>query len=115
MYQLCTHDEPVDHKHGTIARALVRPEFIAIDRNDGPDRGMGNGHVGLANREHGFSSKVVNEEHRWNGKDKVDNSDDTRGEKPDGVASQADLLEDGRGVVDDSVDSGPLLVSGDEP
>lgn len=44
---------------------------------------------------------VIDEKYRWDGHDKVDDPHDTRREERDRPASQADLLEDGRGVVDD--------------
>lgn len=48
---------------------------------------------------------VVDKEDGGNGHYKVDNTDHTGGQKTDRATGQTDLLEDGRGVVDDSVDT----------
>jgi hypothetical protein len=87
------------------------------------------GHQSLTTGQHGFSTKVIDEKDGGNGEDKVDNSNDTSCQKSDGTSSETDLSlgtskliccvsllgtrthEDCGRVVDDGVDTSPLLES----
>jgi hypothetical protein len=60
---------------------------------------MRDGHVGLSPSEQRATTKVVNKQDGGNSKDKVDDADNTGGEKGDGWAGETDLLKDGRSVV----------------
>ena len=72
---------------------------------------MGDGHVEFSNHQHWLSTQVVDKENGGDSHDKVDHTDNTRSQEGDRAALQTDLLEDSRRVVDDSVDTGPLLKS----
>lgn len=82
---------------------------VAVDGKDGGNGGVTDGHVGLSQSQHGLSTKVVDKEDSRDGENKVDDTDDTSREDGNGAAGQANLLEDSGSVVDDRVDTGPLL------
>lgn len=48
---------------------------------------------------------VVDKEDSREGKEEVDNTDDTSSQETDGSSRQTNLCEDGRSVVDDGVDT----------
>ena len=62
---------------------------------------MRDGHVGLSPSEQRATTKVVDKQNGGNGKDKVDDANNTGGEKGDGWAAETDLVKDGRSVVND--------------
>lgn len=90
------------HKDRSVACPLVSREVIPIHGDDGRYRGMRYRHVGLAPSQHRSTSEIVDKEHRGDGHHEIDDADDAGGEKGDGVTGETDLLEDGRGVIDDS-------------
>jgi len=66
-------------------------------------------HAESTNDQSGFASPTINPHNGGNSCDKHDNADNTRRQQADGGGAEAKVLEDLRRVVENGVDTRPLL------
>jgi hypothetical protein len=71
----------------------------------------GDPHDDGADVEHGFTADFVNNGHRGEGRDEKDDARDTSGEKCLSSAGQSETFKDVTGVVNDGIDTRPILIS----
>ena len=86
-------------------------EFVTKHCNNPSDGGMRNSHVGLAPCQHWSASKIVDKQDGGNGHHKIDDADHTGREERNSVSGQTNLRENGRGVVNNGVDTKLALES----
>lgn len=94
---------------GSPTGSLVRQPVLAAGRNDDADNDLAHGHADRSRDHHGLAAQLVDVEDGRHGGDAVEDADDAGREQRRRAAGQAERLEDGRGVVQDRVDAGPLL------
>jgi len=84
------------------------PSFTVPGDKDGDDEVAECHKPGTSNKDR-LTAQLVDVHDSGDSEEEHDNTDDTGGEQRDGVASEAESLEDLRSVVKDSVDTSPLL------
>lgn len=86
-------------------RVAVRLPRVLVHRVDGADDELRDAHAGGADEQDLLAAPAVHEHDGRNGGEEIDDADDACCEEVDGVAVEADLLEDLRRVVYDGVDA----------
>lgn len=103
-------DEQPDHAHGRPAGRRVVVPLVDVFRDDDGDDDVARRHADGADGEDGFAADAVNPEDRGDRRDEHHDADDAGGEEGGGVFAEAELVEDGGGVVKHGVDARPLGV-----
>ena len=102
-------DEEPDHDASSPTGALVAWPVVLEAGDDTGDDEMAGGHADGTADEDGLTTQLVDVHDGGDGGEEHDDSDDTCGEQVDRVARQAETREDGRRIVQDGVDTSPLL------
>ena len=66
-------------------------------------------HSDCTDRQDGLATKFVDVEKRRNSGEQHNDTDDTGGEKGNGITRETEILENGGSIVEDGVDTSPLL------
>ncbi len=90
------------------------PVVLELSDDDG-DGNHGKAHYHGSDEQHSLSADLIDDKHSWNSGNQENNTSNTSGEKGLGSASQSQRLEDVGGVVNNSVDTRPLLEEHDQP
>lgn len=70
---------------------------------------MGNTHANSASDQHGFASPAIHEQDCRDRREKEQYTADATGEKRGCITSESEVLEDEGRIVEDGVDSRPLI------
>jgi len=106
-----TGDEDPDHDDGGPSGTevlTVEPSFSVPGDKDCDDK-VAECHDPSTSDKHGLTTQLVDVHDGRDGEEEHDNTDHTGGEEGNGVSSETEGLEDLRGVVEDSVNTSPLL------
>lgn len=95
------HNEQPDHHYGSPSSRLLVVEVVnVLGKNDRDDE-VAESHAEGTDREYRPASDAVDPEDGRNGGDEHDNAHDTGGEETGRRLAEAELTEDGRGIVED--------------
>ena len=104
-----TGNEDPDHGDGGPARTNVcRPVALVSGYEDGNDE-VAEGHDPSTTDQDWLTAKLVDVHDSGDGEDEHNDTDDTSSKERDGIGAKSEGLEDLRSVVEDSIDTGPLL------
>lgn len=98
-----------NHGDSSPPSGLVRLPGIAVGGDNGGDDNMAGCHANGAYGEDGLAADAVDVEDRRDGGDEHDDADDSSCEERDCYAGETEVFENGGSVVEDRVDSSPLL------
>lgn len=102
------HEEP-DHDDGGPAGAPLRIPLVLVLRNEDGDDNMARGHADSADGQDRLTPDAVDPKHGGDREDEHDNADDAGGKQSGRCGSQSELVENRGSIVEDRVDTGPLL------
>lgn len=98
-----------DHGDSSPAGGLVSLPGIAVGGDDGGDDNVAGCHANGAYSEDGLAADTVDVEDRRDSGDEHDDADDAGCEERNCDAGKAEVFENGGSIIEDRVDSGPLL------
>ena len=100
--------DPDEHNSNPTSSSVFSPVAFERAQDTGNDEMTATHDDGTGDQER-LSSELINPQHGWNGGQEHDNTNDTRGKQGSGVTRQPQGGKDEWGIVQDEVDTGPLL------
>jgi len=105
------NDEEPDHgtSSPTGTGSATNSPLVPVATDETSNDDVARRHTNSARDQDRLAAKLVDVHDGWDGGNPHDNTNDTSSKQRDGVSRKAESLEDLGGVVEDGVDTSPLL------